>query len=165
MAVQLAIVSVTTADLGVAYFLLFQFSMRSILQLWLWITFYFWGAVCWANKRAVNSVRHSEHVSRGEKQCITINSPYWAFHCPPGPWKIVPRGFVLPKERAGGIHHLNWIKLLTYLIWLCVKQEMLKNSLNYCPKVLAVCDSSLNRCVAATLTFIFVTFLFTQTDT
>lgn len=83
MALQLAIVSVTTADLGVAYFLLFQFSMRSILQLWLWITFYFWGAVCWANKRAVNSVRHSEHVSRGEKQCITINSPYWAFHCPP----------------------------------------------------------------------------------
>lgn len=73
-------------------------------------------------------------------------------------------GFAVPKERAG-IHHINWIELLSCLIWFCVKQEMLKNSLNYCPKVLVVCISCINRCVALGVLFIFVTFLFTQTDT
>lgn len=42
---------------------------------------------------------------------------------------------------------------------------MLKNSLNYCSKVLTVCINSLNRCVTAGVTFVLVTFLFTQTDT
>lgn len=64
MAMQLVIVSVITADPGVAYLLIIQFKMRSVLQLWLWITFYFWDDVWRENKRVVNDVKHSEHVSK-----------------------------------------------------------------------------------------------------
>lgn len=63
-------------------------SRRSIPHQLFQITFYFWGDAYWANNRMVNTVRHSEPVYRGEKQCITINSPYWAFHCPPDPGRL-----------------------------------------------------------------------------